>query len=55
MGAYDHYNDMERDDPDRHLSEAGSSLLEAGEFIDAAQDTSDMAGYFNTLIRTCAP
>ena len=47
--AYDHYNDMERNDPDRHLSEAGPSLLETGESTDAAQDTPDTVGYFNTL------
>ena len=53
--AYDHYNDMQRDDPDRHLSEAGPSLLEIKESTDAAQDIPDMVGYFNTLTRTCAP
>ena len=47
--AYDHHNDMERDDPDRHLHESGPSLLENGESTDAAQDTSDTVGCFNTL------
>ena len=53
--AYDHYNDMERDAPDRHLSEAGPNLLETEESTDAAQDIPDTIGYFNTLTGTCAP
>ena len=53
--AYDHYNDMERDDLDRHLSEAELSLSETGESTDAAQDIPDTVGYFNTLTGTCAP
>ena len=46
---------MERDDPERYLSEAGPSLFETGESTDAAQDIPDTEGYFNTLTGTCAP
>ena len=53
--AYDHYNDMERDDPDRHMSEAELSLSETGESTDVAQDTPDTVGYYNTLTGACAP